>query len=118
MRVVVEVGIHLDDDLRSICDRPVEPGGVCRAETLLLVTAKQRDPGVLATETLGEISGSVRGVVIDHENSVALVSDCRDDMSQILSLVVCGDYNRDPVTRHSQRRAAFSCLPAGWFSSP
>jgi hypothetical protein len=70
-RVVGQVGVHLDDQLRAGRQRLAEAGEVGAAEAVLARAVQDADVAVVAGELVGQLAGAVgRGVVDDEHGGV------------------------------------------------
>ena len=72
VRVVREVAVHLEDQLRALRERVCEAGDVRRAEAFLPLPVQDVDEAELRGQLVGELTRPVRRVVVDHEHAVAL----------------------------------------------
>ena len=68
-RVVLEVGVHLDEDVVALLEAPGEAGPVGRAEPGLLGAAQDVDRAVLGAPLLGQVGGAVGAAVVDDEDA-------------------------------------------------
>ena len=99
-RIVPEVGVHLDDNLRVAFEKVVEGSGIGGAESFLCLAMHDRYPVVIPAESVGNATGAVGGGVIDYENVVSEVGDGSGQVGKVLALVVGGYDDRDPLRRH------------------
>src|SRR5205085_12245753 len=93
-RIVREVAVHLDDELRALGERLAEARQVGRPEALLALAVQHADPVELAREPVRDLSGSVRGAVVDHEHLRADRLERADHALEVLRLVVGGQADR------------------------
>ena len=70
-RVVREVGVHLDDEIRAPGKGVIEPGDVGGAEALLRRSVKHLDVVTLGREAVGDLAGAVGRVVVDDEDAAS-----------------------------------------------
>ena len=92
VRVMTEVGIHLEDIFIVVCQSPLEPGDIGGAEPLLPAPFQEEEPGA---ELRGHESSDngcrpVGRAVVDHKNMETFVKGkhCADDLLNVLLLVV------------------------------
>jgi hypothetical protein len=69
-RRVAEVGVHLEDQVRSTGEGVPEPGEVGNAEPALIRPVENLDRVDLARKPVGDPSRSVGGVVVDDQDPV------------------------------------------------
>ncbi len=119
-RVVGEVAVHLEDELGFAGEEMSEPCDVRRPDSFLLRSVQYGDPRELAREAIGDLPGSVRRAVVDHEDAIARrVQDLTEGTHhrlQVLALVVGGQ--ADDGSRHVRIIAAWRSLCPGTPRSP
>ena len=99
--VVREVTVHLEDQLGALCERVTKAGEVGGPEPLLLLAVQDVDVPELCRQAIGELAGSVRRGVVDHEDSVLgpeHVPERPEHLLDVLPLVVRGQ--ADDGARH------------------
>ena len=100
--IVGEVRVHLEHELGPGAKRPPEPGEVRGADPLLLAPVQHLDVLALDGEPIGELTGAVRGVVVDDEEPVIgrggreRARRRLDDRLEVLHLVVGGQHEPGP----------------------
>ncbi len=103
--VVREVGVHLHDPVGPLLERPPEARDVRRAEPSLTSAMEDRHKRELAAQPVGELTGAVRGGVVDHEQAGFGVhagehrADPADDGLEVRPLVVRGQTDDQPHPR-------------------
>ena len=111
-RVMRKVGVHLDHELRSLGEGDAEAVQVGGTQALLGAAVADADPRIGRGEGVGELPGTVRGVVVhDQQRGVGQGSPDRlRHRWQVLDLVVGGKDNpraRGRLLRLSGDRGAF-----------
>ena len=90
LRPVRAVGVHLDDHVVAVLQRPAEAGDVGAAEARLLCPVHDLDVRVGLRELVGEVPGAVGAVIVDHQQvrvGDGFPDPAGDDL-QVLPLVV------------------------------
>src|SRR5262249_55939812 len=67
-----EVAVHLENELRAVAQRTPKARDVGRPESLLRRPVQHVDVAELQSEPVGEVAGTVRRGVVDHEDPVAV----------------------------------------------
>ena len=92
LRVVGEVAVHLEHELRSRRQGALESGEIGGTEAGLGGAVEDVHPGKLGRERVGDLPGPVRGVVVDHEHAVTrgveLLGERPDHRLEVVPLVV------------------------------
>ena len=94
LRIVGEVGIHLEDIVIVALQRPAESGHVGRSKAELAAPFDQVQPlRELLLQVLDRSGGAVRRAVVDDQDVIAAfqVEDGPDDLGDVLDLVVGRD---------------------------
>ena len=94
-RIVLQVGVHLDQDLEAVRQAPAEPGAVGRPQTGLLGPAQHGHAAVLGPPLLGQIGGAVRTAVVHHQHLGLghVVTHEIQHHQHVLGLVVGGQHH-------------------------
>ena len=101
-RRMTKVRIHLENTLIVPFQGPLETCHIRRAQTHLALTANQVHPGVLFRFRLYQISRTIGGTVIHHQNFKAgiLFQDSRHNKRDIFLLVIGRDDDQALRIRH------------------
>ena len=93
------VGIHLDEDVVAVVQTPVEPGKVSGTEAFLALAMHDENVIVCRRQTVRDLTGAVRRIVIGDENIDLRISaaGARDNSLDILRLVVGRNDDEDLV---------------------
>ena len=86
-----EVAVHLEHELRAVVQRATEPGQVRGAQPPLGRPVEDGHPPTPGGEPVGERSGTVGGVVVDHEHAIVGAEPLEqrgDHRLEVLALVV------------------------------
>ena len=88
-----EVGVHLEDEVVAVLERPLEPGDVRPSQAILRHPVQHVHPRLVRRELVGQLPGAVGRVVVHHQDLEARVlqQDRGDDLREVLALVVGGD---------------------------
>ena len=114
-----EVAVDLDDQLRALIEGPGEAGEVGRAEAALAGSVEYLHPGVLARQTIGDLTRAVGRAVVDHEHATWPLEPAEHASERVhhpldvLALVVGGEADHqhrpmiadavpDPLPRNSE----------------
>ena len=105
--IVREVCVHLKDEGVVALERPLEPRQIRTAKSLLPCAMKHMNARIGGGQLIGELSGAVGRVVINHQHveSLILRKDQRHDASDVFTLVV-GRYDHEGA--FAQREGATS----------
>ena len=95
VRVMAEVGVHLEDIVVAVLQSPFETGDVCCSKSLFASALDDEEPSgeLLCHETLNNIASAVRASVVDNEYVECLFqSEHRTDyLLDVLLLIVSWD---------------------------
>ncbi len=85
-----EIGVHLEDGLETVVQRPPKACEVGPTQSLLGEAMQDVYPRFDLAHPIGQISGPVRRIVVDDQDLDAriLSQDGRDDLGEVGSLVV------------------------------
>jgi DNA polymerase (family X) len=105
VRVVREVAVDRGDELRAFREGALEAGDVGWAQALLPLPVKDAQEGELVRETVGQLAGTVRRGVVNHEGTsvrrelTKLGAESAHHRLEVLALVVRGDADDQPHAR-------------------
>ena len=86
--IVREVAVHLEDQLRSVCEGPLEAREIRGAEALLALAMEHGNEVELGRQPVGDLTGSIGRVVVDHEHAHAKRREGAEHRLDVLALVV------------------------------
>ena len=93
-RVVREVAVHLENEVRAKLERTPEACEIGGAEAFLALPMQHVHVVVLGGQAIGDLPCSVGRVVVDHEHVQVVEVEpakCRDHRLEVLALVVRGE---------------------------
>ena len=85
-----EIAVHLEDELGAVGQRLSKARDVGGAEPLLARPVEYVHVVELLRQAVGEPTGPVRRIVVDHEDTHALFAQRAEHRLEVLALVVCG----------------------------
>jgi DNA polymerase (family 10) len=95
---VGKVAVHLEDEVGAQVKGAAKPVEICRPEPFLAHPMEHLDAPALGGQPVGDLAGSVGGVVIDDEHHVACaehVLERSDHRFEVLALVVGREADTD-----------------------
>ena len=114
-----EVGVHLDDVVIAMLQRPFEPGNVGGAEAQLASALHQMHTlGVLANEFAHDGGSAVGRTVVNHKHVELVLGDFEHslgDGTDVFLLVISG-YDNDAIALHNLSIFNFT-LSSGKYSN-
>ena len=108
-----EIGIHLEHEVEAMLERPAEAGNVGPPQPLLGSPVQAVNPRLPGSHLIGQLAGAIGRGVVHHQDldPRILEQDRRNDLGQILRLVVGRDDDEDTL-RHWPPSALNEAAPS------